>query len=225
MDMQMTRLENVCIGNEDLLCRVSSFGAILNRVLGNSAWKKLESAIAARFTASLSEDRPLTFVGTMHWVYCSPVGFVIAKIIKRLSILPDICARNAAFTFAIGIRNGEICKQRTYDLGNSERFIFTSSFSNEPRLHEEFGGGIGMNLHLLVKRKALLFRDQGYFLRLKKWRLHLPHWLTVGHFDLLHRNIDDQRFQIIIRVVHPLLGTLFYQRGEFKKMEAKKIEV
>jgi hypothetical protein len=156
----------------------------------------------------------------MHWVYCSPVGYVIAKIIKRLSILPDICARDAAFTFTIGMKNNVICKQRTYDLGNSERFIFTSRFSNEPRLHEEFGGGIGMYLGLYVKRKALLFRDQGYFLRLKKWRLHLPRWLTVGHFDLLHRNIDDQRFQIIIRVVHPLLGTLFYQRGEFKKMQA-----
>jgi len=220
MDMQFAGLENAQLGNRELFCRVSSFGAILNRVLGEHAWEKLESAIATRFTASISGDRPLSFVGTMQWVYCSPVGFVIAKIIKRLSILPDICARDAAFTFTIGMKNNQICKQRTYDLGNSERFIFTSSFSNAPRLHEEFGGGIGMYLGLYVKRKALLFRDQGYFLRLKKWRLYLPRWLTVGHFDLLHRNIDDQRFQIIIRVVHPLLGTLFYQRGEFKIMQA-----
>ena len=198
------------------MCRVTSFAAILRQVLGDHAWSQLESAIVTRFSVYVSDKHPLIFRGKMQWVYCSPIGFLISKVIKRFAILPDICARDSEFTFNIGMRNGEIFKQRIYELADDDEFKFSSTFSGAPRLHEEFNGGIGMYLGLLVKRGALIFRDQGYFYRINNWRLRLPRWLTVGHFDLLHRNINDQRFQIIIRVVHPLLGTLFYQRGEFE---------
>ncbi len=215
MRIQSTSLNKRTQFEEKPQEQVISFGLMLRQALGDHAWAKLESDISARFMTEISRTRPLQFTGKMQWVYCSPIGAIIAKIIKRFSILPDTCARDADFTFSIGIRNGEIAKQREYTLGKNRRFLFTSTFSDQPRLHEEFAGGVGMYLRLAVKRGALLFRDQGYFLRIKRWRLPLPAWMTVGKFELLHRNIDDKRFQIIIRVAHPLFGTLFYQRGIF----------
>lgn len=206
-------------GNSEKICQVQSFAVVLRNMLGEAAWMQLEADIARRFVAYVSEQRPLQFVGKMQWVYCSPIGYVISKFIKRFSILPDVCCRDSDFGFDIGMRNGSLFKQRVYELEDGSRFRFTSSFRELPRLHEEFNGGIGMYLGLLVKRGALLFRDEGYFFRIRNWRLSLPRWMTVGHFDLLHRNIDAKRFQIIIRVVHPLLGTLFYQRGEFTRKE------
>lgn len=196
-----------------------SFGAVLRRSLGEQSWRRLEPAIAARFAGYIRPRRPLRFTGSMQWVYCSPIGALLAGFIRRFSILPDRCARNAGFIFDIGLRDGKIVKQRTYRLSADREFCFTSVFSDLPRLHEEFGGGIGMYLRLIARRDSLWFRDQGYFLRVGKWRLPIPRWLTVGSFDLMHRNIDRRRFQIIIRVAHPLLGTLFYQRGEFERAE------
>lgn len=198
-------------------CKVVSFATLLRQVMGESEWLELESAIHRRFATYVAEGHSLVFKGKMQWVYCSPLGFIISKVIKRFAILPDACVRDSDFTFDIGMRKGEILKQRTYEMRAKQAFHFTSLFRAEPRLHEEFNGGIGMYLSLLVKRGSLLFRDEGYFFRIRQWRLRLPRWLTVGHFDLLHRNLDEQRFQVIIRVVHPLLGTLFYQRGEFCK--------
>lgn len=216
MNTQMLPVEEVLINNDENICQVKSFGEMLRTTMGEQAWLKLEKAIVSRFNVYVSDHCELRFFGNMQWVYCSPIGSLIAKVIKRFSILPDQCARNSEFTFDIGMRKGEIVKQRGYDLGE-KHFTFTSIFKDTPRLHEEFAGGIGMYLRLLVKNGALLFRDQGYFFRIKQWRWSLPRWLTVGYFDLLHRNIDEQRFQIIIRVVHPLFGTLFYQRGEFER--------
>ena len=198
-------------------CKVVSFAALLRQVMGEQVWSELEPAIRRRFAAYVGEGHSLVFKGKMQWVYCSPLGYIISKVIKRFAILPDACVRDSEFTFDIGMRNGEILKQRIYEMHTRKAFNFTSQFSAEPRLHEEFYGGIGMYLGLLVKRGSLLFRDEGYFFRIGQWRLRLPRWLTVGHFDLLHRNLDEQRFQIIIRVIHPLFGTLFYQRGEFYK--------
>ena len=221
MDTQVYSLPNQHKVEKHEKRTVKPFGAMLRGALGDNAWSKLEPAITERFTTTVSDDHILRFVGKMHWVYCSPMGALIAKFIKRFSILPDSCVRDVNFTFDISMQNGEIMKQRGYKLGENKSFMFTSTFNDQPRLHEEFGGGIGMYLRLAEKRGALLFRDQGYFLRIKHWRFPLPGWLTVGTFDLLHRNIDEQRFQIIIRVAHPLFGTLFYQRGEFAKVESR----
>ena len=221
MDTQEYSLLNQPEIEQNKKRRVKPFGPMLRGALSEHAWSKLESAIKNRFTSTVSDDHILRFSGKMHWVYCSPIGAIIAKFIKRFSILPDSCARDVDFTFDISMQNGEIIKQRGYKLGANKSFMFTSTFDDQPRLHEEFSGGIGMYLGLAVKRGALLFRDQGYFLRIKRWRFPLPSWLTVGKFDLLHRNIDDQRFQIIIRVAHPLFGTLFYQRGEFAKLDQR----
>lgn len=207
------------IGLTETACTVHSFATMLRQALGASAWRDLEPAIAARFSPYISENRSLIFRGRMQWVYCSPLGALVATVLRRCAILPQICARNTPFDFHITWHNGHIYKQRDYALGENKLFLFRSKFSDTPRLHEEFGGGLGMYLKLAVKQRALLFRDQGYFLRIRRWRLPIPRWFSVGSFDLLHRNIDQQRFQIIIRVAHPWFGTLFYQRGEFEKME------
>lgn len=216
MSIPLLQLEKLWPDPAAPSCQVKSFGEVLRTEMGEPGWRQLQQDIISRFNVYVSEDKALTFTGKMQWVYCSPIGSIIAKVIKPFSILPDLCARGADFTFDIGLHDGEISKQRGYELGK-QQFIFKSLFKDSPRLHEEFNGGIGMYLKLLVKRGSLLFRDQGYFFRIKSWRLSLPRWLTVGYFDLLHRNIDEQRFQIIIRVVHPLFGTLFYQRGEFER--------
>ncbi len=193
----------------------ASFTAILHRSLGKQAWSQLEPAIRSRFASSLTHNRSLYFTGIMQTVYCSLPGAVIARIIRRAAVLPDRCARNTPFTFRIGVQNDEIVKQRDYIFDDYQPFTFRSLFRETPALHEEFRGGIGMYLKLAVKRGQLLFRDQNYFLRIGRWRISLHRWLTVGRFELIHRNIDPDRFQILIRVTHPLLGTVFYQRGEF----------
>ena len=194
---------------------LQSFTDILRQSMSKLDWAKLHPAIQARFSPSILPNTTLCFSGTMQWVYCSPIGALLAKVLRPFSILPDTCNQNTKFDFRIFKRGGVFMKQRRYKLSTDETFTFTSIFSEQPCLHEEFGGGIGMKLKLAVDQGALMFLDQGYFLRLGRWRIRWPRWLTVGSFELLHRNIDAQRFQVIIRVTHPIFGTLFYQRGEF----------
>jgi len=199
-----------------IICALQSFGTLLRAALGDAAWVRLAPAIRQRFAAYISADQALRFRGCMHWVYCSPLGSLIMRLLARYSILPVQCARDVAFEFQIGMQQEAIVKQRRYHFGPDNQFVFRSVFSDLPRLHEEFTGGIGMYLDLLETQGGLLFRDRGYFWRVLGWRLPLPRWLCVGRFELLHRNLDAQRYQIIIRVAHPLLGTLFYQRGIFR---------
>ena len=193
------------------------FAALLRANLGEAAWSRLTPAMRSRFVAPADRHRPLVYRGQMQWVYCSPAGAFIGRLLRQFAILPDRCARDAAFEFIITGQNGQLAKQRRYALGQAEPFEFNSRFHGDPELHEEFSGGIGMKLGLQVIDGALLFHDRDYTLRIGTRLLSLPRWLSVGRFELLHRSIDQWRFQIIIRVAHPLLGTLFYQRGEFRQ--------
>jgi hypothetical protein len=191
-----------------------SFIEIIRRDLGTRQWQQLDKRIIRRFTHSHNSTK-LRYLGVVHWVYCSPIGYLIGKLLRPFSLLPDRCARNCQFEFVISEKNSAIQKQRKYFLDNKGPFTFRSVFTDQPGLLEEFGGRLGMNLKLLVTRGALLFRDSNYFWAIARWRLPLPRWLTVGRFELLHRSLDEHRFQVIIRIAHPLFGTLFYQRGVF----------
>ena len=193
-----------------------TFAAVLRRTLGERAWSNLDPQIAARFAPTIRPKNPLRFVGDMDWVYCSPLGALIAWLLRRAALVPERRARKVPFEFRVGVHDGQFTKERDYHLGQHRVFRFRSVFRDTPRLQEEFRGGLGMYLQLRTQCGALLFRDDGYFVRLGWWRMPLPGWLTIGRFELLHRSIDTERFQVVLRVAHPVFGTLFYQRGEFR---------
>ncbi len=216
MDQSIGSNNFMGIPSEGAHVQAKHFGHMLRAALGEPAWSQLAPAITRRFVAGTKDKPSLRFIGTMQWVYCSPMGALIAKLIRRFSILPDICARHSDFSFDIHLGERGLSKERNYYLADDRRFRFVSRFADTPRLHEEFSGGIGMYLRLKETGGALLFCDEGYFLRIFMWRIPLPAWMTVGRFELLHSNRDERRFQIIIRVVHPIFGLLFYQRGEFE---------
>jgi hypothetical protein len=190
------------------------FAVLLQRQMSATDWAQLQPSIRARFATTQAHPVLAHFEGTMQWVYCSPLGTLIAKLLSRWPMLPASCGQNIAFDFSIFKKANQFIKRRRYRLDKG-CFSFVSTVDEQPCLHEEFAGGLGMYLQLSAEQGALLFRDKGYFLRLGAWRIPLPRCLSVGAFELLHRTIDEDRFQVIIRVTHPLFGTLFYQRGEF----------
>ena len=195
-----------------------SFIDAVRSELGETQWQKLDDNIIRRFSANKTKSR-LRYIGVVDWIYCSPIGALIARVIQGFAILPKQCARDTRFEFVIDEQGEQILKRRSYYINQEHTpFVFDSSFATSPSLNEEFRGGLGMYLKLQTKRGSLLFSDRGYFIRIGKWRLPIPRWCSVGKFELLHRSIDLTRFQILIRIAHPLFGTLFYQRGEFMKI-------
>lgn len=194
-----------------------SFADMLRRTLGEAEWRLLARGITARFEPRAGPGRPLVFAGIMQQVYCSPLGALAAILLRGAAILPPRCVQDVPFTFRITLQGRVLAKERCYQLDRKTAFVFRSVFSETPSLHEEFRGGLGMYLGVAAYRRCLLFFDRHYFLRIGRLRLLLPRWLGLGRFELIHRNMDDRRFQVLIRVSHPLFGTLFYQRGEFEQ--------
>jgi hypothetical protein len=205
---------------------LNGLAALLRTALG-TRWQQLHPDIRARFTLTPGESRQ-SFTGTMREINRSRIGWLIAHLIAFVRILPATRARDVPFEFNLSpvaslVPASSWIKERLYHFQNG-RFEFRSIMSiesNGEQLIEQFAYGLGMKIKLGAEGNAgdqLIFRDDGYFLRLGRMdalRLPLPCWLTVGRFTLIHQNIDRDNFTVEISLDHPWFGRLFYQVGSF----------
>ena len=204
----------------------NGFAALLRRALGTQ-WQHLHPDIRARFTPAPGATRQ-RFTGTMSKIDRSFIGWLIARAIAFMHVLPAVRARNVPFEFNLSpAQDDGWHKERLYHFRDG-RFEFRSimSIARNGDLIEQFPFGLGMKIKLGAEGDngdTLYFRDDGYFLRIGKgdaWRLPLPRWLTVGRFTLAHKNIDRENFTVEINIDHPLFGRLFYQYGAFSESPA-----
>ncbi len=201
----------------------NGFAALLRVSLG-ARWEHLHPDIRARFTPAPGASRQ-RFTGSMSGIDRSVIGRLIARAIAFVRVLPAVRARDVPFEFNLAPALGAgWIKERPYhfDRNQGGRFEFRSimSIARNGDLIEQFPYSLGMKIKLSVEGDQgdkLMFRDDGYFLRVGRWRLPLPRWLAVGRFTLTHRNIDRERFTVDISIDHPLFGRLFYQAGHFRQ--------
>jgi hypothetical protein len=177
------------------------------------ASQSLDVRIAARFFGASSIRDPLRFSGSMR-LHCSWFGALLARVLRRYSLLPGVCATDVPMCFEINHAGDALTKERRYQLNAQHCFCFRSRFFHEPSLGEEFSPHFGMYLRLISEPNRLWFVDNGYFIKLFGQRWKMPS-VCSPRFELLHENVGNERFRVTIRVSHALLGTLFHQCGTF----------
>ncbi len=190
--------------------------ALLEAALG-ARWSLLHPEIKARFALPPGASRAV-YLGVMARIERSPLGWLLARLLRHARVLPHQRAREVEFRFDVEPLATTFGwdKCRLYRFADEDfRFRSRMTFDADGVLRERFAGGLGMNLELAVAKDTLLFLDRGYFLHVGRWRLDLPRWLSPGRFRLVHRNLDAARFEVVIDIRHPLFGHLFHQRGEF----------
>jgi len=196
-----------------------TFADLLDSVLGANA-TRLHPDIRARFAV---QDRgKSSFAGRMNQVDRSMLGWCIALFLRPLRVLPSHRAYAVPFEFRLDAVPG--CgwlKRRSYCFQDGP-FEFSSvmSIDADGALVEQFPLGFGMHVRLEAAGDTLWFRDDGYFVRWGGVRIDLPRWLGIGRFELAHRNIDAERFDVEIRIRHFLFGPLFHQAGRFRSGKA-----
>jgi hypothetical protein len=196
---------------------LNGLAILLSASLG-TRWPHLHPDIRARFTLAPGTTRQ-RFTGTMNQIERSPLGWLIARLIAFVHVLPSVRARDVPFEFNLtATTNAGWIKERLYHF-SSGRFEFRSVMRIEPsgELIENFPFGLCMKIKLVAEGDSLYFLDDAYFLRIGNWRLPIPRWLSVGRFTLTHKNIDHDNFTVSISLDHALFGRLFYQCGHFRQ--------
>lgn len=181
-----------------------------------SAFAQLPADIQARFAHTLREE-PLRFVGTMERIRLHPLGWVLAQLTRMSGLIPTRTGQDVGFEFNVRPLGMSWLKHRCYHF-DSGPFHFSSVMTLDPDgcFVERFRGGLGMRLALTAEGQNLVFRDCGYFLHWRRWRLNLPTLLHPGRFLLVHENVDARHFNVQLSLRHRWFGTLIMQNGRFR---------
>ncbi len=192
------------------------------RLLSEDDWKKLPVAVRHRFSKRLEDGRSVVYVGRIAHVEFTRLGYVLAQLARLiggpLPLTRDIDVPSVV-TVTEDMKSGGQVWTRLYTHRQGFPQVIHSSkrFAGPTGLEEHVGSGVGMTLNVSATKRALYFKSDRYFIQLARFRIYLPHWLTPGQLTVGHTEIDPGSFAFTLKVEHPLLGQLMFQRAVFEE--------
>ncbi len=190
--------------------------------LGEADWRSLPKRVRRRFHAD-THDLSLGFDGAMEIVWCSRAGWLFAQAARLIgSPVVALNSRNVRCTVRLypDPHLGGTVWERVYRHRGRQIVARTTKRTVDGgQPVESFCGFAGMALDIFERDGALWFVADRYFLQFGKTRILLPRWMSPGRLSIEHRDIGNGRFRFVMRVVHPVLGLLFFQDGVFRDPE------
>lgn len=200
-----------------------SEGQLFKSQVGEERWKNLSPHIQKRFDANPSPDKPIRYQGTMTRVEASFIGVVLANLVRFSGALLPYVGKDVATDILVFSKPGmpDIFKQRVYFFPGKKPFTFNSNMRRAENgdVLEFVGFGLGMKLIVTEKEGNLYFSDNGYFFSIGNWRIPLLSPFNPGKTRLLHSDMGEKTFKIVIDIQHPIFGKMYYQQGIFHHVE------
>ena len=207
--------------NRQLFNKVSKVSDFRFRALLDPAdWYSLPMAVRHRFSKRYEDARTITYTGKITVCRMSFFGKLLAQLLRPVGApLPISCDVDVPAVVAVTEDEKASGQIWTRIYGRHDKFpqVVQSSkrFFGKTGIEEYVGYGIGMALSIGVTDGALDFRSDHYFVSVGRFRWRLPSWITPGGLLVRHRDIGNGQFDFVLRLEHPLLGELMYQKATF----------
>lgn len=190
-------------------------------LLGPAEWEKLPADVRARFSKRLSGAAAATYVGRIAELRMNRAGRILSQALRLIGAPLPICLdTDVASVVTVtedGATGGQVWTRLYAKRGGFPQVIHSAKrFAGPTGLEEYIGYGIAMALRLTVEDGTLAFRSAGYNLKLGRFRLPLPRWLTPGQLTVTHRETGAGTFEFALDLSHPLFGELLHQSGQYR---------
>ena len=186
---------------------------------------RLPAAIRRRFSRHLADGRRIVYLGEVAATHMTVVGHLVAQLARLVGApLPLEASGGVPVTVIVtgSERLGGQVWTRIYDRAGGFPQVIQSvkCFGGATGLEEIVARGVGMRLKLGVRDRALVFRSAGYFIRCLGVELSLPHWLTPGVIEVVHREESAGQFSFSLSVTHSWAGHVIDQRAFFREEQS-----
>jgi hypothetical protein len=185
----------------------------------------LPAPIRRRFSRHLADGARIVYIGEVAATHMTIVGRLVAQLARLVGApLPLEASGCVPVTVIVtgSERLGGQVWTRIYDRDRGFPQVIQSvkRFGGATGLEEIVARGVGMRLELKVSDGALVFRSAGYFIRCLGIQLSLPHWLTPGVIEVVHREESCGRFSFSLSVTHSWAGPVIDQIAFFREEQS-----
>ena len=193
-------------------------------LVGEAGWAALPETTRRRFGKRVAECRTAIYAGEIVECRMNLAGWLLAQACRLLGA-PLPLGRDADVPALVSVTedaaSGGQYWTRIYGRRRGFPQVIHSSkrFCGPTGLEEYIGRGVGIALRVEVADGALHFLGDHYFLKLGRVRLRLPRWLAPGHMRVSHIDCKHGLFAFVLKLNHPLLGTLIHQTAMFRDMK------
>lgn len=186
------------------------------KLLQQEAWAALPQEVRKRFSKRLAGGATALYVGKVTSVRISGAGHLLAQALRfigaPLPLFRDVGVPTIVSVTEDERTGGQIWSRMYCNRQGFPQVIHSAKqFSGPTGLEEFVGCGISMALRVTATGDGLIFTSAGYFLRLGRFRLALPHFLSPGQVTVKHLAEQGGAFQFSLAIEHSLFGELIYQ--------------
>jgi hypothetical protein len=193
---------------------------------GEADWARLPEAVRARFGNHVGEGRSIVYSGDVVECRMSRCGRLLAQLLRTIGA-PLPLSRDtlvpATVTVTEDPASGGQFWTRIYGrrTGFPQVIHSIKRFRGPTGLEEYVGCGVGIALNVAVEHRVLHFLSDHYFIELGPLRLVVPRFLSPGRMKVSHIDCNHGWFAFVLRLDHPLLGTLVHQTAMFREHFAR----
>jgi hypothetical protein len=190
-------------------------------LLSPEEWASLPTPVQRRFSLRLGHAQNAVYVGEVAETRVSFAGRVFAQLARLIGApLPFESGGRAASAVMVAEDEqigGQLWTRVYARDGEFPQVIHSAKrFDGPTGIEECVRFGVGMALTIHVESRALVFRSAHYFVRIAGRRVPIPHWLTPGGLEVVHREERDGRFSFTLTVRHRLFGEVIRQIAFFR---------
>ena len=191
------------------------------RLLSPVEWNALPEAVRRRFSHRSAPGEAHVYVGRILETQISAYGLILANLLRLIGAPLPLERDNAGAAAVVTVTErpdsaGQFWTREYVRRRGFPQVIHSSKmFSGETGIEETVGCGVTMSLRLDVRRNALFFLSERFFLRIGRFRLPIPGSFFVGHIAVGHIDRGNGAFEFTLEATHPLFGRFIRQRALF----------
>lgn len=184
--------------------------SIMQLALG-ADWSRLPPALQAHYRFGHTIDRgrldieyPRFMQPCLSLLRC--LGILVNR---RGAAIPTVVCKQ--------VENDRQHWQRTLRYGDGHALTFNThwAWAGGNQLIEWVNPWLGLQMAVRLQGDELHYEGVYFVLRLGPLRLAIPEALLLGHTRIVERALDERRFAMDFRLIHPLLGMTFRYAGTF----------
>ncbi len=191
---------------------------IFKSVFGDD-WDKLPTVIQKHYANYPYTDDVITVKGTLD-ITCSGPIKILKPLLLLMGSLPAYNQKNVPVTvsFESSRNSKEFRFNRIFYFHENKPYHFRSRMvqveGNE--VVEIMRFNIGWQMNYLWQDNKVILKHKGYVFKLFRYFIPLPITFLLGEGYAEEIAVDDERFNMIVHITHPLFGKIYQYKGQFR---------